>query len=143
MSCEFCKSYDFTGIAVRDNNIFQAGGSARYTDPNVNKGRYQLFNFCPLCGANLYYYDLAEEDAKQKIEQIKPVVVAVDDMGNRIDYAVFDGDIVMSEEVYYQISDLRVDCGVSFSLAKAAYSYAKARNGGYDMMVAYCKGEIK
>ena len=143
MSCEFCNSYDFTGIAVRENNIHMAGGSSRFTDPNVNKGRYQLFNFCPICGSRLCYYDLAYEDAKHKLESVKPVVVAVDDKGDRIDFAVFDGETTMLEEVYYQISDLRVDCGVSFSLAKTAYAYAKAHGGGYSMMVAYCKGEIK
>ena len=141
MSCEFCNTYDFTSIAVRENNIHMAGGSSRFTDPDVNRGRYHLFNFCPLCGANLYYYDLAEEDAKHKLEQVKPVVVAVDGKGDRIDYAIFDTDSSMSEKVYYEISDLRMDCGVSFSLAKAAYTYAKARNGGYDMMVAYCKAK--
>lgn len=143
MSCEFCNTYDFTSIAVRENNIHMAGGSSRFTDPNVNRGRYELFKYCPICGANLYYYALAEEDAKHKLEQVKSVVVAVDGRGDRIDFAVFDDETTIPEKVYYQISDLRVDCGVSFSLAKAAYAYAKAHNGGYDMMVAYCKGEVK
>lgn len=142
MSCEFCRTYDFTSIAVRENNIHMAGGSSSFTDPDVNRGRYQLFNFCPICGANLYYYDLAEEDAKHKLEQVKPVVVAVDGKGDRIDFAVFDDETTMSEEVYYAIHELKCDCGVNWSIAKDAYMYANRHNGDYKMMVAYCKARV-
>ncbi len=141
MSCEFCNTYDFTSIAVRDNNIHMAGGSSRYTDPDVNRGRYHLFNFCPLCGANLYYYDLAEQAAEQK-EDIKPVVVAVDGMGNRVDYAIFDDETTLTEVAYKVIKQLREETGCGFPMCKDAYRYAKSHDGDYDMMIAYCKAKV-
>ena len=142
MSCEFCKSYDFTGIAVRENNIHMAGGSSRFTDPDVNRGRYQLFNFCPICGANLYYYDLAEEDAKHKLEQVKPIVVAVDSKGDRIDFAVFDDETTIPKEAYDMIQQLRQDTGVGYQMCRDAYRYTIKRGGNYSMMVAYIKAKV-
>ena len=32
MSCEFCNNFDFTSVAVKDNNIHTAGGNSRFTD---------------------------------------------------------------------------------------------------------------
>jgi hypothetical protein len=142
MSCDFCNTYDFTSIAVRENNIHMAGGSSRFTDPDVNRGRYELFKYCPICGANLYYYDLSVEDAKHKLEQVKPVVVAVDGKGDRIDFAVFDDETTMPEDDYYMISQLRTDAGVGFQLAKEAFRYAKSHYGDYDMMIAYIKAKV-
>lgn len=143
MSCEFCKKFDFTSVCVKDNSIHLAGGNTNFVECYKRYPGMKLFEYCPICGGNLCYYELADEDSKHKLEQIKPIVVAVDSKGDRVDFAVFDDETTLPEEVYYQISDLRVDCGVSFSLAKAAYAYAKAHDGGYDMMVAYCKGDIK
>lgn len=137
MSCDFCSKFDFTSVAVKDNSICTAGGSSRFTDTFYKgKPEYQLFNHCPICGARLCYY---EDD--QHISRTT-VVVAIDDMGNRIPFAVEPTDDVLSEEAYYTISDLRVDMGCSFSLAKKAYNFAKKNGNGYGEMVAYCKSTM-
>ena len=140
MSCDFCNTYDFTSIAVRENNVHLAGGSSRYTDPAVNRGRYKLFQFCPLCGSPLLYESTSDNVIPARSNT--PVKVAVDCYGQRIPFAIEDDDCVMTEEDYYAISDLKADCGVNFSLAKDAYMYAKRRNGDYKMMVAYCKAKV-
>ncbi len=140
MSCEFCNTYDFTSIAVRDNNIHMAGGSSRYTDPDVNRGRYKLFQYCPLCGANLLYG--TPELEKNYKKDAYPVRVAVDGMGNRIPFAIEDDDTVLTEEEYYTISQLKADTGCGFQMCKDAYRYAESHNGGYGMMVAYCKAKL-
>lgn len=136
MSCEFCNKFDFTSVAVKDNNICGAGGSSRFTDAAYdNRPEFQLFNYCPICGAKLFYYETAEKTDTN----IKPVVVAVDDMGQRIPFAIYDSDTVMSEEAYCTISDLRVDAGCSFKLAKKAYEYVTKYGGGYSQMLFYCQ----
>lgn len=140
MSCEFCNNFDFTSVAVKENNIHTAGGSGRFTDTAYDGRGFQLFQFCPVCGCSLLY----ERPSNNKIpaHSNAPVKVAVDCYGQRIPFAIFDDDEVMTEEVYYAIHELKCDCGVSFSLAKDAYMYAKRRNGDYKMMVAYCKAKV-
>ncbi len=140
MSCEFCERFDFTSVAVRDNNIHTAGGSSRFTDDAYDDRGFQLFQFCPICGCSLLY----EKPSANRLpaHSSKPVKVALDSMGNRIDYAVFDDDTTMPEDDFYIISQLRTDCGVGFQLAKDAYRYAKSHNGDYDMMVAYIKAKV-
>ena len=141
MSCEFCKTYDFTSIAVKENNICTAGGSSRFTDAAYdNRPEYQLFQFCPICGCSLLYEKASAN--RRPPHSCSPVKVAVDCYGRRIPFAIEDDDCVMTEEDYYNISDLKADCGVNFSLAKDAYMYAKRRNGDYKMMVAYCKAKV-
>ena len=134
MGCKFCKKFDFTSVAVKDNAICMAGGSGRFTDDHYrSRPEYQLFNYCPICGANLCYYQDATNTTRTT------VVVALDDTGNRIPFAVEPTDVVLSEEAYYTISDLRVDMGCSFQLAKKAYEYAKENGGGYNEMIGACK----
>ena len=133
MSCEFCEKFDFTSVAVKDNNICSAGGSSRFTDDHYkSKPEYQLFNHCPICGANLCYYVEADPP---KATDATTVVVAVDDMGQRIPFAVLDGDAVLTKEAYDIISDLRADTGCTFRLAKAAYE--QVGKFGYGSMLAY------
>ena len=140
MSCEFCNNFDFTSVAVKENNIHTAGGSSRFTDVAYDGKGFQLFQFCPVCGSSLLY----ERPSNNKLpaHSNAPVKVAVDCYGQRIPFAIEDDDCVMTEEDYYGISDLKADCGVNFSLAKDAYMYAKRRNGDYKMMVAYCKAKV-
>ena len=140
MSCEFCNNFDFTSVAVKDNNIHTAGGNSRFTDVEYDGKGFQLFQFCPVCGSSLLY----ERPSNNKLpaHSSAPVKVAVECDGQRIPFAIFHADEVMTEEDYYIISDLKADCGVNFSLAKDAYMYAKRRNGDYKMMVAYCKAKV-
>ena len=140
MSCEFCEKFDFTSVAVKENNIHTAGGSNRFTDESYDGKGFQLFQFCPLCGSSLLY----ERPACNAMpaHSSAPVKVAVDCYGQRIPFAIEDDDCVVSEEDYYAIHELKYDCGVSFSIAKDAYMYAKRRNGDYKMMVAYCKAKV-
>lgn len=134
MSCDFCKSFDFTSVAAKDNNICHAGGSGRFTDDHYkSRPEFQLFNYCPICGANLCYYKDATNVTRTT------VIVALDDAGNRIPFAVDATDVVLSEESYSTISDLRADTGCSFSMAKQAYEYAKKNGGGYNEMMGACK----
>lgn len=132
MSCEFCNKFDFTSVAVKDNNICSAGGSSRFTDDHYkSKPEYQLFNHCPICGAKLCYY----VEATLTKEGSTTVVVAVDDTGRRIPFAVEDSDVVLTKEVYDIISDLRADTGCTFRLAKSAYD--QVGKYGYGSMIAY------
>ena len=141
MSCEFCNNFDFTSVAVKDTNICTAGGSSRFTDAAYDdRPEFQLFQFCPICGCSLLYEKPSAN--RMPAHSSAPVKVAVDCYGQRIPFAIFDDDEVMTEEVYYAIHELKCDCGVSFSLAKDAYMYAKRRNGDYKMMVAYCKAKV-
>lgn len=132
MSCEFCEKFDFTSVAVKDNNIHTAGGSSRFTDTFYKgKPEYKLFNHCPICGAKLCYY----VEATLTKEGSTAVVVPVDENGNRIPFAVEDSDVVLTKEVYDIISDLRADTGCTFRLAKSAYD--KVGEYGYGSMIAY------
>lgn len=140
MSCEFCNNFDFTSVAVKENNIHTAGGSSRFTDDHYrSRPEYKLFNYCPICGANLCYY--VEADPPKETDTTA-VVVAVDCNGRRIPFAIEDDDCTMSEEEYYAISNLKADYGVNWLLAKDAYTYAKRHNGDYKMMGAYCKAKV-
>jgi hypothetical protein len=141
MSCEFCNNFDFTSVAVKENNIHTSGGSIRFTDAAYdNRPEFQLFQFCPICGCSLLYEKASAN--RMPAHSSAPVKVAVDCYGQRIPFAIEDDDCVMTEEEYYTITDLQADCGVSFSLAKDAYMYAKRRDGDYNMMVAYIKAKI-
>lgn len=134
MSCEFCNNFDFTSVAVKDNNIHTAGGSSRFTDDHYkDKPEFKLFNHCPICGARLFYYGVADKTEGDS----NPVVVAVDGTGARIPFAVLDSDSVLPKEVYDIISDLRADTGCTFRLAKSAYE--QVGKYGYGSMVAYIK----
>lgn len=138
MSCEFCNNFDFTSVAVKDNNICAAGGSGRFTDDHYkSKPEYQLFNHCPICGAKLCYY----VEATLTKEGSTTVVVPVDDMGRRIPFAVEDSDAVLTKEAYDIISDLRGDTGCTFRLAKSAYD--QFNKYGYVSMVAYVNHHIR
>ena len=142
MSCEFCKHFDFTGVCVKDNSIHLAGGNTNFVECYKRYPGMKLFEYCPICGTKLCYYELADEDVKHKLENVKPIVVAVDSKGDRIDYAVFDDETTMPEDDYYMISQLRTDAGVGFQLAKEAFRYAKSHYGDYDMMIAYIKAKV-
>ena len=132
MSCEFCNNFDFTSVAVKDNNIHTAGGSSRFTDDHYKaKAEFQFFNHCPVCGARLCYYEAADKTE----DDTKPVVIAIDSTGARIPFAVEDCDSVLPKEVYDIISDLRADTGCTFRLAKSAYD--KVGEYGYGSMIAY------
>lgn len=141
MSCEFCNKFDFTSVAVKDNNICTAGGSGRFTDAAYdNRPEFQLFQYCPICGCSLLY----EKPSANKLpaHSSAPVKVAVDCYGQRIPFAIEEGDVVLSTDAYYTIMQLREDTGVRFQLAKDAYFYAKANEGDYGMMITYIKAKV-
>ena len=74
MSCNFCKNYDFSSVAVKDNEIHLAGGNTSFIEaysmyPDVIK----LFQHCPLCGAHILY-DKVEANVNYK-EDAYPIIV--------------------------------------------------------------------
>lgn len=140
MSCEFCKQYDFTSVAIKDNNIHLAGGNTNFVEcARVYPDSIKLFKFCPICGSDLLY-EAPEEPTYKRSKDV--VRVAVDTYGNRVDYAVFDDDAVLSVEAYDTINCLRYDTGCSFQVCKDAYNYSMKHDGSYGMMVAYCKAML-
>ena len=142
MSCEFCNKFDFTSVAIKDNNICSAGGSSRFTDTAYdNRPEFQLFQFCPICGSSLLYEKASAN--RMSAHSSAPVRVAVNCYGQRIPFAIEDDDIVLSEEEYYTISQLKADTGCGFQMCKDAYRYAESHDeGNYSMMVAYCKAKV-
>lgn len=139
MSCEFCNKFDFTSVAVKDNNICSAGGSSRFTDAAYdNRPEFQLFQFCPICGCSLLYEKPSAN--RMPAHSSAPVKVAVDCYGQRIPFAIEDDDVVLTEEAYHTISDLRADTGCSFSAAKRAYEYVQKTSGTYTEMLFCCHG---
>ena len=137
MSCEFCKKFDFTSVAVKENNIHSAGGSSRFTDAAYdNRPEFQLFQFCPICGCSILYEKPSAN--RMPAHSPAPVKVAVDCYGQRIPFAIEDDDVVLTEEAYHTISDLRADTGCSFSAAKRAYEYAQKTSGTYTEMLFCC-----
>ena len=123
MSCKFCKSFDFTSIAVKDNNIHRSGGSSRFTDAELKGYGFEMFSYCPLCGSRLYYYEVEEYNSVEH-EEVKPVVVS--------------DEIPLDKELIYK---LRENTGVGIHMCRDAFIYAKEHNGGYNMMLAYVKAQ--
>lgn len=141
MSCEFCNKFDFTSVAVKENNIHSAGGSSRFTDAAYdNRPEFQLFQFCPICGCSILY----EKPSANRVpaHSPAPVRVAVDCYGQRIPFAIEDDDLVLSEEEYRTINQLKADTGCGFQMCKDAYRYAESYGGNYGMMIAYCKAKV-
>lgn len=137
MSCEFCNKFEFAAVTIKDNNIHFAGGSNRFTDGTWDNSVYKLFQYCPLCGARLLYKN---SPAPERLSEVARV--ACDEQGNKIDYAVYDADVVIDEKAYKVITQLKTDTGCAFVMCKNAYYYALAHKGDYDMMIAYCKAKV-
>lgn len=134
MSCEFCNKFDFTSVAVKENNIHSAGGSSRFTDAAYdNRPEFQLFQYCPICGCSILYEKPSAN--RMPAHSPAPVKVAGECYGQRIPFAIEDDDVVLTKEVYDIISDLRADTGCTFRLAKSAYD--QVGKYGYGSMIAY------
>ena len=137
MSSELCHKFEFAAVAIKDNNIHFAGGSNRFTDGTWDNSVYKLFQYCPLCGARLLYKNSPAPEILSEVDR-----VACDEQGNKIDYAIYDTDVVIDEKAYEVITQLKTDTGCAFMMCKNAYYYALAHKGDYDMMIAYCKAKV-
>lgn len=140
MSCDFCCKFNFTKVAVKGGAIHLAGGNTNFIDRSIKDPSIKLFHYCPICGSALLY-DAHILNEGPKLD-IKPAVVAVDSNWNQLDYAVFDDETTVTVEAYNLIKQLRDDTGCGLRLCKAAYKYSIEHNGGYEMMVAYCKAKV-
>ena len=140
MSCDFCSKFNFTKVSVRDGALRIAGGNTNFVDSSIKDPSVKLFHYCPICGSALLY-DAPVLNEGPKLD-IKPMVVAVDSNWNKVDYAVFDGETTVTVEAYDLIKQLREETGCGIRLCKDAYKYALEHNGGYIMMVAYCKAKV-